>query len=309
MKRGALALLWITGACAVGLGCSELLYRWPAARELIARSFGRGELLAIVDGRGIYDSGIGADGDVAQPIIAANLQRVSRHETISEEAIARESELIEFQFGNPKVVETELEASGLSAATLREDIAEHLRAAQWLEDQIAPELLATADECRAFYAAHPEQFAQPQRFRVSHLFLAAPQATPPEIIQAKEKAIKSLAARVSKGEDFGGLIAEFSEDEATKERGGDLGFFSAARMRPDFIGEMQKLRPGKPTAPVRLHLGFHIFQLTDARPARQIPFEEVQSEIALHLTNAKRAAAVERLRERLSVAEFVRTPL
>ena len=40
-----------------------------------------------------------------------------------------------------------------------------------------------------------------------------------------------------------------------------------------------------------------------------MPFEEVRGEIALQLSNAKRAAAVERLRARLTVAEFVRTPL
>ncbi len=80
-------------------------------------------------------------------------------------------------------------------------------------------------------------------------------------------------------------------------------------MPAEFLAEIEKLRPGKPTAPVRLPLGFHIFQLTDTRPARQMPFEEVREEIALHLANAKRAASVERLRQRLSVADFIRTPL
>ena len=309
MKRAALALFLILGAAAAGLASSEALYRWPAAREIIARTFGRGELLAVVDGTGIYDSDVPAGGDVVQSVIAANLRRESRDEQISEAAVEREFQLLRYQFGTDKVFESELEASGLSAETLRASIAEYLRTQQWIEKQIAPELHATEDESRAFYAPNLERFAQPPRFRVSHLFLAAPEATPPEVVQAKQDTAKALAKRLSKREEFALLIAEASEDEATKERGGDLGFFSAARMPADFMAEVVKLALGKPTAPLKLHLGIHILQLTDTRPARQIPFEEVRGEIALHLTNAKRAAAVERLRQRLTAAEFIRTRL
>ena len=309
MKRATLALLLILGASAAGLACSELLWRWPAAREMIARTFGRGALLAMVDGTGIYDSDVTAGGDVAQSVIAANLSRESRDEQITEAAIDREFQLLTHQFGAAKVFESELEASGLSAETLRAEIATHLRGQQWIEKQISAEQQAAEGESRAFYASNLERFAQPPRFRVSHLFLAAPAATPPEIVQAKQDAAKALTKRLSKAEEFAPLVAEASEDQATKERGGDLGFFSAARMPPNFLAEVEKLKPGKPSAPLRSHVGFHILQLTDTRPARQLPFEEVQRETALHLRNAKRAAAVERLRDRLTAAEFVRTPL
>ena len=309
MKRAALALLLIASASAAGLGCSELLYRWPAARELIARTLGRGELVAIVDGRAIYDPDLATDGDVAQSVIAANLRRESRDEQVSEAAVEREFQLLTYQFGGAKVFESELEASGFSAETLRGELAEHLRAQQWIEKQIAPELRVSEEESLAFYGSNLERFAQPARFRVSHLFLAAPQAAPPEVVQAKQDAAKTLANRLAKREEFARLIAEASEDDATKERGGDLGFFAAARMPADLMEEVAKLAPRKASAPVRLQLGVHLLQLTDSRPARQMPFEEVRGDIALHLTNAKRAAAVERLRERLTIAEFIRTPL
>jgi hypothetical protein len=45
-------------------------------------------------------------------------------------------------------------------------------------------------ECRAFYDARPENFAQPLRLRASHLFLAAPMETPPPIIDAKRELIE-----------------------------------------------------------------------------------------------------------------------
>ena len=304
---GALrGLLLVAIACAAGVACSELLFHWPATRGLIVDALGGGELIAIVEGAGVYRSD---DADVAQLIIAANLRRAAQAEEIDPEAVEGELQLLRHQFGDAEAFDSELERSGVSAESLSASAADHLRARQWIERQIAPELLVAEEESRAFYEANREAFAQPARLRVSHLFLAAPDAAAPEVVKAKSDAIQAVSKRLAKGENFAQLIAEASEDEATKNRGGDLGFFSAARMPEEFLAQVENLQPGTPSAPVRLPLGFHILQLTDTRPARQMMFDEAKGEIALHLTNTRRAAAVEKLRQRLTTAEFIRTPL
>ena len=142
---------------------------------------------------------------------------------------------------------------------------------------------------------HPQNFVQCARFRASHLFLAAPPETPPEVVESKQKMIEALADRISHGENFGELAAAASEDEATKTRGGDLGFFSESRIPPDFLSVIVKMRVGEISQPIRTRLGFHIVQLTDFKPSRQMNFKEVQSEIRLALKNEKRRAALQNL--------------
>jgi peptidyl-prolyl cis-trans isomerase C len=306
VSRGARALLLVAIACAAGLACSEVLYRWPTSRALVTGALGRGELAAIVEGAGIYDVD---DAEAARLIIETNLRRAAHAEQMDPKAVVRDVQLLGYQFGDAKAFDAELERSGTSLESLSAMSADHLRARQWIENQIASELRVTEEESRAFYEANQEAFAQPARFRVSHLFLAAPETAPPEVVKAKGDAIQALSKRIGKGENFAQLVAEASEDEATKGRGGDLSFFSVARMPEELIAEVEKLAPGKPSAPVRTPLGFHILQLADTRPARQLSFDEVRGEIALHLTNRKRAAAVEKLRQQLTTAEFVRTPL
>jgi len=66
---------------------------------------------------------------------------------------------------------------------------------------------ATEDECRNFCDTHPQSFVQRARFRASHLFLAAPPETPPEVVESKKKMIEALAYRISHGEKFGELAA------------------------------------------------------------------------------------------------------
>jgi parvulin-like peptidyl-prolyl isomerase len=150
-------------------------------------------------------------------------------------------------------------------------------------------------ECRAFYDARPENFAQSLRLRASHLFLAAPMETPPPIIDAKRELIESLSVRLARGEEFSDLVAAASEDEATKNRRGDLGYFSAFRMPPDFFGAVTKLRVGRISPPIRTWLGFHIVQLTDSKPAQQLPFDQARAEISATLESEKRQGAIKSL--------------
>ena len=160
--------------------------------------------------------------------------------------------------------------------------------------------------CRNFYDTHRDFFQQPARFRVSHVFLAAHSETPPEDVEAKAKAIEALVMRVAGGEALSKLAAEASEDEASKARGGDLGFFSAARMPPEFFTEVEKLQAGEVSKPFRTHLGFHIVQLTDLKPSRLVPFEEARGDISGALANERRVQITARLAESLTKADYLR---
>ena len=63
---------------------------------------------------------------------------------------------------------------------------------------------------------------------------------------------------------------------------------------------------GEISQPVRTRLGFHIIELTDCKPARQMSFEEARTEIRLIVENEKRRTALQDLVYDLSRrAEFV----
>jgi hypothetical protein len=50
---------------------------------------------------------------------------------------------------------------------------------------------------------------------------------------------------------------------------------------------------GEISQPIRTRLGFHIVEVTDFKPARQMSFEEVQPEIRFAIKNEKRRAALQ----------------
>ncbi len=269
-------------AGAAGWGTSELLYRTHAGRGLLAR-FVRSE------------TAIRAE---------ANLRSAAQGEAVSDREIDREVELLRSQFADDAKFEEVLSASGLSLGDLRAETADDLRARRWIEKQIATPVTVKEAEIREYFAANRAQFALPQRHRASHLFLAAPEGSPPDVMTAKLRAIEGLSMRLIAGEKFAVLVADESEDEASKTRGGDLGYFAEKRMPAEFIAELKKLRVGEMSAPVRTHLGYHLVQLTDVKPPRELSLEEVRTEVTSALAKRKRALAVASLTERLGTPEF-----
>lgn len=293
-KAGLLA-----AACLAGIALSELLCRSTIFRDAAGRVAGRGHLIALAQGKGIYEGDLAGEATASDLIMAENISHAALQEAIEPGQIEREIGLLQAQFPDERAFGDALRGSGLSVSSLRERIAGQLRGRHWLEKQMAPASVSER-ECRQFYEAHRDQFMEPVRFRASHLFLATHAETPPEIVEEKERAIAEIHARLARGEQFSQLATELSEDGASKLRGGDLGFFSAARVTPEFFAEIQKLRAGQTSKPFRTDLGFHIALLHEIRAARLLSFTEARPEVSLALENRARSSKADRLREQLS---------
>jgi parvulin-like peptidyl-prolyl isomerase len=295
-----LALLAVM-ALALGMVVSELLVRSFAFRDFAGRLAGRGHLVAITQGKGIYETDLGDnEPSAAELVVLENLKRAAANEAVAAAAVHREVALLEAQFGSDKNFGKALRSDGLSISALRDNATTQLRGLVWLEKQVRPATAVTEQECREFYEAHRDLFAQPIRFRASHFFLAAHAETPPEVVEKKEHAIAMFAARLSKGETLLALATEASEDEASKPRGGDLGYFSETRMPSEFVAEIKKLRAGETSKAFRSHLGFHIAQVTETRAAHLLTFEEARPEISLALANKRRANRVDQIAKALA---------
>lgn len=288
-------------AAVIGFVLGELLCCSTDLRDLVGVALGRGHLVAMTHGIGFYEIDVDEEtGGASDLVLAENLRRAARAETVAAVAIERELGLLRAEFGNENAFVEALDVSELSILSVRGRIAEELRAGQWLEKQLGGTTTENEADLRSFYERHLDLFRQPVRFRAAHLFLAAHADTPPDVVTAKESGIQALSARILRGGVFTELVAQNSEDEATKSRAGDLNYFSALRVPPEFFAEVAKLSPGQMGKPFQSHLGFHIIHLTEMKPARVLDFEEARPEIVLAIANARRASIMEGISGRLA---------
>jgi len=141
--------------------------------------------------------------------------------------LERDLAALQSQFPDSAKFHSALRASGISEGALKRMLLSSLHGEQWLENQIRVRSSVSREEARQYSTTHRAKFVEPLRLRARPIFLAAPESSAPELIESKRRAGQGLVARLRRGEDFVQLTAEISEDEATKNRGGDLGFLAA----------------------------------------------------------------------------------
>ncbi len=148
----------------------------------------------------------------------------------------------------------------------------------------------TQAEMRAFYQRVVDQQPPRPASLTFRQIVVQPKADSGAVLRAFMLA-DSLAREIRAGADFAQVARRFSDDPATREQGGDLGWFRRGTMTPAFEEVAFRLRPGYVSAAVRTPFGFHIIQVQRAGSA------EIQARhilIAPEITeeNARRAREI-----------------
>ena len=99
------------------------------------------------------------------------------------------------------------------------------------------------------------------------LFMVDENASPADTLKAFKKA-NEVREKAVKGEDFGNLAVQYSEDPSAKENKGELGYFSAFRMVYPFESVAFKTKKGEISKIARTRFGYHIIKIEDIRKNR-----------------------------------------
>lgn len=129
---------------------------------------------------------------------------------------------------------------------------------------------------QAQYKADDKRFHVPEEVRARHILLAVPSGKDQEVKAQAEKLLADLRG----GASFETLAKEHSADPGSAARGGDLGFFAAGRMVPEFDKAVFELaQPGALSAPVKSQFGYHIIRLEERRGAGKRAYASVRDEL------------------------------
>lgn len=91
---------------------------------------------------------------------------------------------------------------------------------------------------------------------------------------------KAIIADLKKGTDFAKVAKEKSLDPGSKEKGGDLGWFSPAGMVKPFADALLSLKKGETTPePIQSQFGWHVIKLVDTRALQVPPYDKVKEGI------------------------------
>jgi len=162
-----------------------------------------------------------------------------------------------------------------------------------VDEPLAEEAVTDA-EVQAAYEANPDEFNRPEQVRASHILIAD---------RTRARAILAKAKKTDLA-GFRKLARDESEDEKTKNDGGDLLFFEAQGEGPPSKAIRDAAFSITKVGAVHRELveddaGYHVIMLTGRRAALTRTLEQAKRAIRHKLTRERKDAAMEALTERL----------
>lgn len=174
-------------------------------------------------------------------------------------------------------------------------------------DDYSSKVSVDKDSIQNFYEQQKEGFIEPQKVKVDFLelsldtvakgikvnddalfnffedekqrFSTEEERQAQHILVATEPLANEIIAQLNQGVAFSKLSMDYSLDESSKDKGGDLGFFTLGVMMPEFEAKVFSMKVGELSAPIKTEFGYHVIKLNSIQPSTVKPFESVRAEL------------------------------
>jgi foldase protein PrsA len=177
-------------------------------------------------------------------------------------------------FGSQEEFEKKLKEGHTDPQTLRQDIQDFILM-QKVDLLRRQQIEIVEQEIVEFFNVNKAQLLQ-DRARARHILVSDP-----------AKAQEALRQLKQDRKDFAEVARLYSQDEGTKGRGGELGWFTKGQLVPEFEKTVFSLKPGEISEPVKTQFGYHIIQLEEIQQARQQTLADHREHISNILRSQK----------------------
>jgi peptidyl-prolyl cis-trans isomerase C len=195
---------------------------------------------------------------------------------------------------SPEVFDAQIKASGMTLDEVRRRAYEEQLARRVMERETTNGITISDATAKKFYDDNPDKFEIPEQVRVSHILISTlepqdplnPRAQqiplPPDQKKQKEKLAREIKALADKGGDFEKLVKQYSEDTASKDKGGEY-VFPRKKMVPEFEAAAFSLKVNQISDIVETQYGYHIIKLLEKLPAKHESFADAEPRIKAYL--------------------------
>jgi len=138
------------------------------------------------------------------------------------------------------------------------------------------------DQVRRAYEANQSRFVLPRRYHLAQIVESLPEGQA-KIDEAKARADSLANKAKAAGADFAQLARTGSDDKASAEHGGDLGWVRDDDLVPALAGIVRGLADGEVSGAIQAKDGWHILREIQTKPAGPAPLDEVRASIVAAL--------------------------
>jgi foldase protein PrsA len=206
---------------------------------------------------------------IADKIVASEAKK--QKITISDEELNKEVDKLKESYGGEEVFEQVLASNNTTVDVLKEDLKNYLTMRKLIEPQIE----ITDEELKTYFDENKDSLGEAEQIKASHILIE------------DESTAKEIKQKLADGADFAELAKEYSTDEASKENGGELGFFPRGTMVTEFEDVAFSLPINEISEPVKSDYGYHIIKVEEKKDAKEANFDDSKAAIKETLIDEK----------------------
>jgi foldase protein PrsA len=169
-----------------------------------------------------------------------------------------------------------VKSQGLSDADLNQIFKQQVI----IEKAVAPQMHVSESDIKAYFDKNRTLFDKPAQVRARH------------ILVADEPKAKEVLAKLKAGGSWDALAKQYSTDPASKDKGGELGFFGRGQMVGPFQDAAFGAKVNQIVGPVKSPFGYHVIQVEEKKPAQPASFASAHDTIKTQLTQQQQGTAV-----------------
>lgn len=194
-----------------------------------------------------------------------------------------------------------LERTGEPAEDLMDRMRENFLSQAVLGQEVSRRVIVTREEIEAYYDEHKDEYVRSEGVRLSQMLFTL-DGTDDE---AKRKQAEEVLGRVQRGEPFAEMARRFSEDEGTKELGGDIGIYRRGMLRDEIEAVVFGQRQGHITDLLEVPNGLLILRVDQNFREGMAELEEVQEEIRAQISGPRYEPEIRRYLSELRVESYI----
>jgi peptidyl-prolyl cis-trans isomerase SurA len=194
----------------------------------------------------------------------------------------------------------QVELQGTSVEAIRKNFEESLLLQEVRRMEVDSKVSVSEPEIGERYREHIADYTEPAKIRLREIVIKFDSAT--EVDQGAKA--RRLLQEIRQGADFA-EVARMHSESASRQDGGDLGFFEKGELTEALSTAAFALNPGDVSEVIRMPTAFYILRVEEKNEEKVKALEEVRSEVADAIfqekMNSQLQKYIQQLRERAIV--------
>jgi peptidyl-prolyl cis-trans isomerase SurA len=177
-----------------------------------------------------------------------------------------------------------LKTQGYTMDSYRKSLRKQILELKVVSQAVRSRVSVGDEEVRTYYKQNEKALSGDDRqVRLRQILIGMNDKMSDDEIDKKKRVATKVVELAREGHSFAELAKQYTDDEGTKDAGGDLGFLSNGTLVDELDEAVQAMEPGDVRGPIRTARGWVILQLVERKAADLRPFAEVKEQLRKQL--------------------------